>query len=80
MAEAGTPLHAFACRRLALEADKKAAADKAGRLAAQLADAAKALEASRKSEAAAKKEADRLVREQLEPQQVRLACMRVLCE
>lgn len=41
--------------RVALEADKRSLADKAARLAAQLAEAGKALEAARKGEAAARR-------------------------
>ncbi|GLC53887.1 hypothetical protein PLESTB_000800400 [Pleodorina starrii] len=60
-------------RRITVDQDRKAQTDKATKLAGQLADANKALEAARKAEAAVRKDLDRLVREQLEPQQRRTA-------
>ncbi|KAG2436403.1 hypothetical protein HXX76_006707 [Chlamydomonas incerta] len=62
-------------RRIALEQDRKAQAEKVAKLSGQLAEATKAAEAARKAEAAARKELDRVLREQLEPQQRRSATM-----
>ncbi|EFJ42063.1 hypothetical protein VOLCADRAFT_97975 [Volvox carteri f. nagariensis] len=60
-------------RRINVEQDRKAQAEKAAKLAGQLAEVNKALEAARKAEAAARKDMDRIIREQLEPQQRRTA-------
>lgn len=55
--------------RIILEGEKRALADKAAKLAAQLADQGKLLDAARRAEAAAKREAERMVRGQLQPEQ-----------
>ncbi|GIL84609.1 hypothetical protein Vretifemale_13262, partial [Volvox reticuliferus] len=62
-------------RRINVEQDRKAQTEKAAKLASQLADANKALEAARRAEAAARKDMDRIMREQLEPQQRRTAAV-----
>lgn len=43
--------------------------EKAAKVAAQLADQAKSLDAARRAEAAARRDAERVVREQLQPEQ-----------
>ncbi|GLI59117.1 hypothetical protein VaNZ11_000948 [Volvox africanus] len=62
-------------RRISVDQDRKSQTEKAAKLATQLADANKALESARRAEAATRKDMDRIMREQLEPQQRRTAAV-----